>query len=41
MNFFSKCEHIRTKLRIFSHLLNKSLTKNFIFYVVNIIGFTI
>ena len=39
-NFFSKCEHIRIKLRIYSHLLNKSLKKNFIFCVVNIIGFT-
>ena len=39
-NFFSKCEHIRIKLRIYSHLLNKSLTENFIFCVVNIIGFT-
>ena len=46
MNFFlkhlfTKCEHIRTKLQIYSHLLNKSLTENFIFCVVNIIGFTI
>ena len=39
-NLFSKCEHIRIKLRIYSHLLNKSLTENFIFCVVNIIGFT-
>ena len=39
-NFFSKCEHIRIKLRIYSHLLNKFLTENFIFCVVNIIGFT-
>ena len=38
-NFFNKCEHIRIKLRIYSHLLNKSLTENFIFCVVNIIGF--
>ena len=30
-NVFSKCEHIRIKLRIYSHLLNKSLTENFIF----------
>ena len=42
MNFpvkdlFSKCEDIRIKLRIYS---NKSLTGNFIFCVVNIIGFT-
>ena len=44
MNFFknllSKCEHIRIKLRIFLNLLNKSLTENFIFCVVNIIGFS-
>ena len=40
MNFISKCEHIRKKLRICSHLLNNSLTENFIFCAVNIIGFT-
>ena len=39
-NLFSKCEHIRIKLRIYSHLPNKFLTENFIFCVVNIIGFT-
>ena len=39
-NFFSKCEHTRIKLRICLHLLNKSLKENFIFCVVNIIGFT-
>ena len=39
-NFISKCEHIRIKLLIYSHLLNKSLTENFIFCVVNIIDFT-
>ena len=38
MNFlvkklFSKCEHIRVKLRIYSHLLNKSLAENFPFFV--------
>ena len=38
-NWFSKCEHIRIKLRIYSHLLNKSFTEKFIFCVVNIIGF--
>ena len=31
---FSKCDQIRWKLRIWSHLLKKSLTKNFIFYAV-------
>ena len=39
-NLFCKCEHIRIKLRIYSHLLDKSLKENFIFCVVNIIGFT-
>ena len=39
-NLFTKFEHIRIKLQIYSHLLNKSLTENFIFCVVNIIGFT-
>ena len=39
-NLFSKCEDIRIKLRIYSHLLNKSFMENFVFYVVNIIGFT-
>ena len=40
-NLFSKCEHIRIKLRFYSRILNKSLTENFIFCVVNVIGFTI
>ena len=30
-DFFSKCEQIRRKLRIWSHLLKKSLMENFIF----------
>ena len=30
----------RTKLPIYSHLLNKSLMENFIFFVKNITGFT-
>ena len=30
-DFFSKCDQIRRKLRIWSHLLKKSLMKNFIF----------
>ena len=29
--FFSKCDQIRRELRIWSHLLKKSLMKNFIF----------
>ena len=33
-DFFSKCDQIRRKLRIWSHLLKKSLMKNFIFCVV-------
>ena len=30
-DLFSKCDQIRRKLRIWSHLLKKSLTENFIF----------
>ena len=30
-NFINKCDQIRKKLRIWSHLLKKSLMKNFIF----------
>ena len=30
-NFFGKCDQIRRKLRIWSHLLKKPLMKNFIF----------
>ena len=33
-------KNICIKLRIYSHLLNKSLTENFTFRVVNIIGYT-
>ena len=33
-DFFSKCDHIRKKLRIWSHLLKKSLIENFIFGAV-------
>ena len=36
-DFFSKCDQIRRKLRICSHLLKKSLMENFIFRAV--IGF--
>ena len=35
-NLFNKREHIRLKLRIYSHLLNKSLTENFIFCVLQV-----
>ena len=33
-DFFSKCDQIRRKPRIWSHLLKKSLMENFIFGVV-------
>ena len=33
-DFFSKCDQIRRKLKIFSHLLKKSLTENLIFCAV-------
>ena len=33
-DFFSKCDQIRRKLRISSHLLKKSLMENFIFSAV-------
>ena len=34
-DFFSKCDQTRRKLRIFSHLLNKSLMENLIFCAVD------
>ena len=33
--FFTKCDEIRRKPGIWSHLLKKSLVKNFIFSAVN------
>ena len=33
-DFFSKCDQIRRKLRIWSHLLKKSQMENFIFCAV-------
>ena len=33
-NFFSKCEQIRRKLRMWSHLLKKFLMQNFIICAV-------
>ena len=33
-DFFCKCDQIRRKLRIWSHLLKKSLMENFIFCAV-------
>ena len=32
-DFFSKCDQIHSLLRIWSHLLKKSLMENFIFFV--------
>ena len=40
-DFFSKCDENCRKLRIWSHLLKKSLMENFTFYVVDIEGATI
>ena len=34
--FFSKCDQIRSFLRIWSHLLKKSLMENFIFCEVTV-----
>ena len=33
-DFFSKCDQVRRKLRIWSHLLKKFLMENFIFSAV-------
>ena len=35
-DFFVKCDQIRGKLRIWSHLLKKSLMENFIFCAVDV-----
>ena len=35
-DFFSKCDQIRRKLRIWSHLLKKPLMENFIFCAVKL-----
>ena len=35
-DFFSKCDQIRRKLRIWSHLLKKSFKENFIFCAVEL-----
>ena len=32
-DFFSKCDQIRSKLRIWTHFMKKSLMENFIFFV--------
>ena len=34
-DLFSKCDQIRRKLRVWSHLLKKSLIENFIFCAVH------
>ena len=34
-DFFTRCDQIRSFLRIWSHLLEESLTENFIFCVVS------
>ena len=36
-DFFNKCDQIRRKLRIWSHLLNKSLMEN-IFYAACVVA---
>ena len=36
-DFFCKCDQVRWKLRIWSHLLKKSLVENFIFCAVNFV----
>ena len=36
-DFFSKCDQIRSFLRIWSHLLKKSLMENFIFGPVKVL----
>ena len=38
--FFSKCDQIRSVLRIWSHLLKKSLMENFIFCTVLLANFS-
>ena len=35
-DFFSKCDQIRRKLRILSHLLKKPLMENFIFWAIGV-----
>ena len=36
-DFFSKCDQIRRKLRIWTHLLKKSVMENFIFCAVYVL----
>ena len=35
-DFYNKCDQIRRKLRIWSHLLKKSLIENFIFCAMSV-----
>ena len=37
-DFFSKCDQIRRKLRIWSQLLKKSLMENFSFFLCSVLG---
>ena len=37
-DFFSKCDQMRRKLRIWSHLLNEFLMENFTFIAVTVRG---
>ena len=37
-DFFSKCDQIRSFLRIWSHLLKKCLMKNFIFCTMSLMS---
>ena len=39
-DFSSKCDQIRKKLRIWSHLLEESLMDNFIFCAVKMLHFS-
>ena len=39
-DFFSKCDQIRSFLKIWSHFLKKSLRENFIFCTVPVIRIT-
>ena len=40
-DFFRKCDQIRSFLRIWSHLLKKSLMENFIFCAVDHLSFPV
>ena len=37
-DFSSKCDQIRRKLQIWSHLLEKSLMENFVFWAVEMLS---